>query len=215
MTLLLLVRHGVTDATGTRLVGWTRGIHLSEAGRRQADAVRDRLADLPLEAVYSSPLERCRETARPLAAARSMSVRVRRQWGEIDYGSWTNRPLRSLARTNLWRRVQSVPSRVRFPDGESFPQARGRIVAALDRIAAEHPGGVVVAVSHADPIKLAIAELAGMHLDMFQRVVIDPGSVSAVWIGDGTPRLLLINETGSLGDLAPLRGRAGRPKHRT
>ncbi|MEX0754550.1 MAG: MSMEG_4193 family putative phosphomutase [Actinomycetota bacterium] len=203
MTLLLLIRHGLTSATGTRLVGWTPGIRLSEEGRAQAQRVRDRLEGTRIDAIYSSPLDRCRETAKPLAADRTLPVRVRKDLGEIGYGAWTDRSLRQLAKTKLWPRVQQVPSRVRFPQGESFGEAHARIVGALDAIAAEHPSEVVAAFSHADAIKLALAELAGMHLDMFQRIVIDPASVSAVALGDGVPRLVRVNDLGTLDALAP------------
>ena len=209
-TLLLLVRHGITTATGTHLVGRSPGVHLSAAGRAQADALRDRLADTRIDAIYSSPLERCRETARPLAVDRGMPVRTRKELAEIEFGAWTNRPLGRLARTKLWSRVQGVPSRVRFPDGESFPEARSRIVGMLDAIAAEHPRGVVAVCSHADAIKLALAEYAGMHLDVFQRLVIDPASVSAVALGDGAPRIVRVNDVGSLASLAPRRASSRR-----
>jgi probable phosphoglycerate mutase len=209
VTLLLLIRHGVTTATGTRLVGWTPGIRLSEDGRAQAEALRDRLAGTRIDGVYASPLERCRETARPLAADRRLPVRIRRELGEIDFGTWTDRPMRQLARTKLWRRVQQVPSRVRVPDGESFLTARTRIVGALEAVAAEHPRHVIAVCSHADAIKLALAEYAGIHLDAFQRLVIDPASVSAVALDGGVPRILRVNDTGSLASLAP-RSRSSR-----
>jgi len=206
VTLLLLIRHGVTDATGTRLVGWTPGVHLSESGREQAEAVRDRLAGTRIDAIYSSPLERCRETAQPLATERGLPIRTRKDIGEIAYGTWTNRPLKQVAKTKLWPRVQMVPSRVRFPDGEALSEARSRAIAELDRIVVAHPRKVVAAFSHADVIKLVVAEFAGMHLDLFQRIVVDPASVCALEVGDGVPRVLRVNDTGSLAALAP-RGR--------
>ncbi|MEX2275806.1 MAG: MSMEG_4193 family putative phosphomutase [Actinomycetota bacterium] len=207
MTLLLLIRHGVTDVTGTRLVGWTPGVHLSETGREQADAVRDRLGGTRIDAIYSSPLERCRETAQPLAAERRLPIRIRKGIGEVAYGSWTNRPLKQLARTKLWRRVQIAPSRMRFPEGEAMSEARSRAVTELDRIVTDHPRHVVAVFSHADVIKLVVAEFAGIHMDLFQRIVVDPASVCAVEIGGGVPRLLRINDTGSLASLAPRRRR--------
>jgi probable phosphomutase (TIGR03848 family) len=201
--LLLFVRHGVTDATGAKLVGWTPGVHLSALGRDQAESIRDRLEGVPLEAIYSSPLERCRETAAPLAAARSRAVDVLEGLGEVRYGSWTNRSLRQLARTKLWRRVQHVPSGVRFPGGESFVEAQARAIRALERIAERHGRGAVAVFSHADVIKLLLAHLAGAPVDAFQRLVVDPASISAVLVGDGVPRVLRVNDTGSLADLAP------------
>jgi probable phosphoglycerate mutase len=203
VTLLVLIRHAVTDATGVRLAGWTPGLHLSEPGRQQAEELAERLRDIPLAAVYSSPLERCLETAAPLAAARSREVVAREDLGEVRYGSWTNRPLKQLARTKLWRRVQLVPSGVRFPGGESLLQAQARAVRELQEIADRHRRAAVVVCSHADVIKLLMAFFAGAPLDLFQRLVIDPASVSAVSIGEGIPRILRINDRGSFHDLAP------------
>ena len=205
--LLLLVRHAVTDATGTRLVGWTPGVHLSELGREQAETISDRLEGIPLAAIYSSPLERCRETAAPLAAARSRRVALLEGLGEVRYGSWTNRSLRQLARTTLWARVQQVPSGVRFPGGESFVEAQARAVGELDAITERHRAGAVALFSHADIIKLLLAHLAGAPIDAFQRLVVHPASISAANVGDGAPRVLRMNDTGSLGDLVPRRSR--------
>lgn len=203
MTLLLLIRHGLTDATGVRLGGWTPGIHLSEAGSRQAEALPERLHAVSLAAIYSSPLERCLETAAPLAAARSTEVIVSEDLGEVRYGSWTNRPLKQLARTKLWRRVQLVPSGVRFPGGESLLEVQARSVRGLEDIAGRHRRAAVAVFSHADVIKLMVAFHAGMPMDLLQRLVIDPASVSAVSVGEGIPRILRVNDRGSLDDLAP------------
>jgi probable phosphoglycerate mutase len=203
VTLLLLIRHGLTDATGVRLGGWTPGVHLSEPGTRQAEALSERLHRVPLAAIYSSPLERCQETAAPLAAGRSMEVIAREDLGEVRYGSWTNRPLKQLARTKLWRRVQVVPSGVRFPGGESLLEVQARAVRELEDIAGHHRRATVAVLSHADVIKLLLAFLAGAPMDHFQRLVIDPASISAVSVGDGIPRILRVNDRGSLDDLAP------------
>ncbi len=203
MTLLLLIRHGLTNATGVRLGGWTPGIHLSEPGSRQAEALPERLHAVPLAAIYSSPLERCLETAAPLAAARSTEITVREDLGEVRYGSWTNRPLKQLARTKLWRRVQLVPSGVRFPGGESLLEVQARAVRELEDIAGRHARTTVAVFSHADVIKLLVAFHAGIAMDLFQRLVIDPASISAVSVGEGIPRILLVNDRGSLDDLAP------------
>ena len=202
MTLLLLIRHGQTATTGVRLAGWTPGVHLSDRGREQADALPTRLEGLPLTAIYSSPLERCRETAAPLARASRRTVAVRKDIGEVHYGAWTNRPLRQLARTKLWPRVQMVPSAVRFPDGESLLEVQARAVRELDAIVGRHPKETVAVFSHADVIKLLVAHFSGVHLDLFQRLVIDTASVSAIAAGDGVPRLLRVNDRGGLEDLA-------------
>ncbi len=207
MTLLLLVRHGTTDATGKRLTGWTPGVHLSARGREQAERLVERLSGVPVDAIYSSPLERCRETAAPLAAARRLRVRTREDLGEVRYGGWTGRPLAQLARTKLWRSVQQVPSSARFPGGESLAEVQERTVRELRRIAAAYPKGAVAVVSHGDPIRLAVAHYAGVHPDLFQRLVIEPASVSAVLLVEGVPRIAKVNDTGDLASLAPRRAR--------
>jgi len=203
MALLLLIRHAMTDATGKRLSGRTRGIHLSEAGRAQAEALVDRLAPVPLAAVYASPLERCVETARPFAAARGLDVRVEPRLIEVGYGTWTGRSMSQLVRTKLWKQVQSSPSSVRFPEGEALSEVQHRAVAALGDIAAAHPRGAAAVVTHADVIRLAVAHYCGVHLDLFQRFVVGTTSVSAVLLGDRIPRILRINDSGTLEDLSP------------
>ncbi len=198
MTVLFLVRHGLTDHTGRRLYGWTPGVHLSERGRAQADELAGRFAKLELAAIYASPLERCRETAAPLASTKGLRVHTRRELGEVDYGDWTNRPLAQLARTKLWKVVQQTPSQATFPNGESFLQVQERAVRAVREIADEHPRRHVAVVSHGDLIRLLISHLAGAHVDEFQRISIDTASVSAVALGAGPPRIFRVNDTGSL-----------------
>ena len=205
MTTLLFVRHGHTDTAGKRLTGWQRGVHLNDQGRRQAEMLVGRLEGVRIRALYSSPLERCRETAAPLAKARSMPVRVRRGLLEVDYGEWSGRPLSQLRRTKLWRTVQHAPSAMTFPGGESLLGVQARAVAELGRIAAEHPRDVVAIFTHADVVRLALAHYAGMHLDELQRLVVDPASISVVALGIGVPRLVKVNDTGDLGVLAPRR----------
>jgi probable phosphomutase (TIGR03848 family) len=207
-TLVLFVRHGVTPTTGKVLPGRTAGLHLSDDGCRQAVAVAERIAALqnPLRrvaAVYSSPLERTRETAAPIA--RSLGLRVRRNQGllEADFGDWTGAPLKRLWKLPEWRTVQRNPSAFRFPGGESFTEMQARITSAIDRLRAAHPGDTVVAVSHADPIKAAVAHAMGTHLDLFQRIVISPCSVSAVLYGIDGPVVLAVNSTGDLRSLVP------------
>jgi probable phosphomutase (TIGR03848 family) len=212
MALLFLIRHGLTDQTGKRLYGWAPGVHLSERGRAQADDLAERMTGVRVGAVYSSPLERCRETAAPLASAAGVRVLVRRDLGEVDYGDWTGRPLAQLARTKLWRSVQRSPSQVTFPNGESFLHVQERALRAVHEIARAHPRGRAALVSHGDVVRLLISHLSGAHLDEFQRIVIDPGSVSVVAIGrdGGTPRILRVNDTGSLEAFA-----TRRPARRT
>ncbi len=210
MTLVLLIRHGDTPTAGKILTGWTRGIHLSERGRAQAEALVGRLEGLPLEAIYSSPLERCRETAAPLAKARGLPVRLRRDLLEVNYGEWSGRSIRQLARTKAWRAVQRTPSAVRFPGGESLPQVQARAVDAVRDVARVHEGGVVAVVTHADVVRLALAGLLGLPLDLYQRLAVNPCSISAVALGDAEVRVLRVNDTGELSSLVPPRGRGRR-----
>ena len=209
MTTLLLVRHGHTDAAGTRLTGRAPGVHLNELGRRQAERLVERLDGVRIDAIVSSPLERCRETAAPLAKARGRAVDVGRAWIEVGYGEWTGRSISQLRRTKLWRRVMFAPSNVRFPGGESLLEVQGRAVDATLDIAARHTRGTVVVVSHADVIRLLVAHLAGMHADHLQRLSIDTASITAVSISDGFPRLLTLNDTDDLGVLRSERGKLG------
>lgn len=209
MTMLLLVRHGHTDAAGKRLTGWAPGVHLNDRGRAEAERLVERLDGVRVDAIYSSPLERCRETARPLATARRLSVRIRRRLIETGYGEWTGRSIAQVRRTKLWRTVERVPSAMRFPGGEGLLEVQARAVDEVNRIAREHPKGTVVAVSHADPIRLVVAHVAGAHVDHLHRLVVDPGSVTVVAVGDGVPRLVKVNDTGDLAGLRSGRGKVG------
>jgi probable phosphomutase (TIGR03848 family) len=210
MALLFLIRHGVTDQTGKRLYGRSPDVHLSDLGREQAEALAARFDGVRLRAVYASPLERCLETAAPLAAAQRLETRTSDGLLEVDYGSWTGRPLANLARTKLWPVVQQLPSQARFPGGESLAEAAARMSAELLRIADAHPRGRVAVVTHGDPIRLAISDLAGAHIDQFQRIMIEPGSVSVVGLRSGAlPRIFLVNDTGDLSAYAAPRQRPG------
>ena len=209
MTTLLLVRHGHTDAAGKRLTGWAPGVHLNDLGREQAERLVERLDGVRVDAIVSSPLERCRETAAPLAKARGRGVDARRAWIEVGYGDWTGRSISQLRRTKLWRRVMHTPSNVRFPGGESLLEVQARAVDAAFDLAAEHVRGAVVVVSHADVIRLLVAHLAGMHADHLQRLSIDTASITAVSISDGLPRLLTVNDTDALAVLRSRRGKVG------
>lgn len=198
-TLVLLVRHGTTPTTGKVLPGRAPGLRLAEAGRAQAERAAERIAALgegKVSAVYASPLERTRETAAPIA--RACGLRVQRRAGllECDFGSWTGRKLSELRRLGAWKTVQSYPSGFRFPDGESFAEMQQRIVDSLARLVEAHPGQTVVAVSHADPIKAAVAHAVGTHLDLFQRIVVSPCSVTAILYSETGPVVLSVNSTG-------------------
>jgi probable phosphomutase (TIGR03848 family) len=203
VTRLVLARHAVTAETGPRLSGRRPGVDLSEEGRRQAAALADRLADLPVAAVYASPIERTTQTARAVADRHRLEVRALEGVLEADYGEWTGRELTELAKTDLWKVVQRAPSRARFPGGESLAAMQARMVAALDTVVAAHAGELVVVVSHADPIKAAIAHYTGVHLDLFQRFVIAPASVSAFAFSGYGVAMLSCNDTGSLDHLRP------------
>lgn len=201
--LLFLIRHGMTPVTGVKLTGWIPGIHLSAEGVAQAKAMAKRFADVPLDAVYSSPVERAVETAKPLAAIKKLRLRIRPGVGEVRYGEWEGRPLKQLAKTPKWREVIAHPSEGRFPGGEALRETSARVVAAAGEIVAEHPKGSAAIVSHADVIKMILAHYAGIHLDLYARLAIGPASVSAVWVGDGSgPRILKINDNGSLSEFA-------------
>jgi probable phosphoglycerate mutase len=194
---IVLVRHATTAATGKRLGGWTPGVHLDEAGRVQAEATAQRLTGLPLTAVYASPLERTQETAKAVAAPHRLRVRTRKAVGEVDYGDWTDQPLGQLRRKALWKVVQTTPSRVTFPAGESIRGAQARAVEAVERLAAEHGKESIAVVSHADVIKAVVAHFLGMPLDTFQRIHIAPASVTLLHLADGAPPMVLrVNDTG-------------------
>jgi probable phosphomutase (TIGR03848 family) len=196
---LVLVRHATTAATGKRLGGWTPGVHLDEPGREQARATGERLADLPVAAVYTSPLERTRETAKAVARPHGLRTRVRRGLGEVDYGDWTDQPLGQLRRRKLWATIQTTPSRVTFPGGESIRGAQARAVDTVETLAAEHADETFIAVSHADVIKAVLAHYLGMHLDSFQRLVVSPASASVLHLPTGgAPAVLTCNHHGPL-----------------
>jgi probable phosphomutase (TIGR03848 family) len=196
-TLVLLVRHGKTPTTGTTLPGRAKGLHLSDEGKAQADAAAARIAPLKnVAAIYASPLERTRETAAPIGRATGHRVHVDRGLLECDFGDWTGQELKKLNRLPEWATVQRYPSGFRFPGGESFTEMQTRMISTLERLAAKHRGETIVAVSHADPIKAAVAHALGTHLDLFQRIVISPCSVSAIWYSPGGPAVLATNSTG-------------------
>ncbi|MFZ9157242.1 MAG: MSMEG_4193 family putative phosphomutase [Acidimicrobiia bacterium] len=203
-TLVLLVRHGQTPTTGKLLPGRAPGLHLADTGRQQADAVAERIAALKkIDAVYASPLERARETAAPIARATGHRVAIDKGLLECDFGDWTGAELKKLMKLPEWTTVQRSPSTFRFPSGESFTEMQTRMVSALDRLCAKHRGGTIVCVSHADPIKAAVAHAMGTHIDLFQRIVISTCSVSAIAYTSGGPIVLTVNSTG--GSLAELR----------
>ena len=204
-TLILLVRHGQTPTTGKVLPGRAAGLHLADVGVNQAHRAAERIAELArVDAVYASPLERARETAAPIGKALKQRVRIHKGLLECDFGDWTGEQLSALMKKPEWTTVQRSPSTFRFPNGESFTEMQTRMVGALDAIRAAHPGGTVVCVSHADPIKAAVAHAMGTHIDLFQRIVIGTCSVSAIAYSHAGPIVLTVNSTGgSLSELRP------------
>ncbi len=202
LTTLLLVRHATNDWVGERLAGWTPGVHLNEAGQQQAFALAERLAPMPIKAIYSSPLERAWETAAPLAERLNLPVEIEPDLGEVQYGQWTGKPLKEMRETDLWPLLMMAPSLARFPEGESLSEAQARIVGALERLRRKHPDDMIMAVSHADMLKAVVAHYIGLHLDLFQRLVISPAAVSVLRFSPpGIARLERFNDTGTLSDL--------------
>lgn len=213
-TLVLLVRHGKTPTTGSVLPGRAAGLHLADEGVAQAEAVAQRILALHesrtaakggvgVTAVYASPMERTRETAAPIAKALKLRTRTRKGLIECEFGEWTGRKLSELSKLPEWKTVQRHPSGFRFPKGESFGEMQARMVDAINGLVADHPGETIVAVSHADPIKAAVASALGTPLDLFQRIVIGQCSVSATLHAPEGPTVLAVNHTDDLVSLVP------------
>lgn len=202
MTVVLLVRHGLTAGTGHMLTGRTPGIPLDDRGREQAAALAARLADVRLDAIVTSPLERCRQTAEAIAAARDgdpLPVKEDEQFAEVNYGDWTGQSLKRLAKDPLWRVVQAHPSAVRFPgeDAESLLEVQHRAVNAVREWNARlGKDAVYLICSHGDVIKSVIADSLGLHLDLSQRIQVDPCSLSVIRYTPLRPFLVRMNDTG-------------------
>lgn len=201
MAYILLIRHGQNDwVNKQRLAGWTPGVHLNEEGRSQAEQLSERLSSLPLKAIYSSPLERCMETAAFLAQLHGLEVVELEAIGEVRYGDWQGKKIKKLAKKKRkWYAVQHFPSRFRFPGGESLTGVQKRAVAAIERLSRLHEKELVAVVSHADVIKLILAHYLGTHIDLFQRIVVSPASVSSLALSESGPvRVLRINDDGPI-----------------
>jgi probable phosphomutase (TIGR03848 family) len=196
MTRIYLIRHAVTDYTGKILSGRTPGITLNDTGRQQAEWLADRLSVLPIKAIYSSPLERAVETALPLSGSLNLSCVISEDFLEIDFGKWTNCAIEELMNDQYFRRFNSFRSATRIPDGEMMAEAQLRMITGLEKLRIRHHDQSVAVFSHADMIKSAIAWYAGISLDIFHRIVIEPASISIIDLYDDTARILLINETG-------------------
>lgn len=198
-TVILLVRHGQTPTTGKVLPGRAPGLFLSEQGRQQAAKVADRLAELPIAGIYASPLERTMETATPTAQAHRLPIVEEPGLLEGDFGDWTGAELIELMKLPEWQTVQQRPDEFRFPHGESFVDIRDRMATTLDDLRNKHLGDTIVCFSHADPIRVAVADALGTPLRQFQRISIAPCSVSVIAYPEGAsqsqPRVLTVNST--------------------
>ena len=201
MAVILLIRHGENGLVASRMAGRLPGVNLNEKGRAQAEELAQRLKGLPIRAIYSSPLERAVETAEYLAGSRGLKIQTRDGLNEIDVGAWQDQKIDGLNKTDEWRMFQIYPSGARPPGGESGRQMQMRVVCEAEAICAEHPEGNVAIVSHADTIKAIMAHYAGIHLDLFQRLIISPASVSVIWLGPWGPRVIRFNDAGPLDEI--------------
>jgi probable phosphomutase (TIGR03848 family) len=210
MTQILLVRHAVNDFVKTgRLAGWTPGVHLNEEGQAQAEALGKRLADAPITHLYASPLERTMETAEAIQRFHpGLSIQSHEGIGEVRYGDWEGMAISALQSRKMWHVVQHYPSRASFPNGETMREVQVRAVNAIEELAARHPRGLVVVVSHADLIKMVVAHFMGTHLDNFQRIVISPASITTLMLGYGRPYVVTVNDVAHVLELERERKRA-------
>jgi probable phosphomutase (TIGR03848 family) len=197
MPLLLLIRHGENEYVKTgKMAGRLPDVHLNERGQKQAQSLAEALKDVPIKAIYSSPLERAVETAMPIANARKLEIQIEAGLLESNVGKWQGKSLKVLRLTKVWKIVQQAPSRFRFPKGESFPEMQTRVVSALERIIQNHkkPNEIVACVFHADPIKLAVSHFLGLPLDHFQRLSCDTGSLTMLHVGEAGANLVKLNQ---------------------
>ncbi|MFW5855431.1 MAG: histidine phosphatase family protein [Thermodesulfobacteriota bacterium] len=193
-TIFLLIRHGAVDTVDI-LGGRSPGIHLSPTGRRQAEALPERLAGLNIDAIYASPLERTRETAEPLAAKHGLEIQIFEDALEFDIGGWTGKTFAELEDDPLWRRFNRFRSETPAPDGESMAEVQARFAKGLHRLQQEHPGRMVAVFSHQDVIRAALCLYLGMPLDLFSRLAVDHASVSMVSVHDAGAEIIRINDT--------------------
>ena len=214
MTTFLLIRHAVNDYVKTgKLAGRLAGIHLNEEGKAQACALGRRLAAPPLDHIYASPMDRTMETACALAEHHP-KLQVERHDGisEVHYGDWQGKAISELQRRKMWDVVQEYPSRARFPSGETMRGVQARIVNAIETLVPEHPDQMIALVFHADLIKMALAHYLGMHLDVFQRIVISPASISTLHLGHSRPFVLGMNDIAHVLELKKNAGKSSRPR---
>jgi probable phosphoglycerate mutase len=195
MPIVMLIRHGENDyVKKARLAGRIPGVHLNEKGRAQAKNAAKALAGMKLKAVYASPLDRTMETAQPIAEVHGLEVIPREGLLEVDYGKWQDKTLKQVARQKLWKLVQHHPSQARFPEGESFADAQHRIISEIEALCEMHKAkDMFVCVGHSDMIKLAVAYYLGTPLDLFQRIIVQPGSITTLHIATGGIRVVNVN----------------------
>ena len=198
MTTFLLIRHGHTDWIGRALAGHTAGVALSTEGRRQVARLAERLRQLTVAAVYSSPLQRTLETAEPIARIFGVSVEPRPRLIEVGFGEWTGMTMADLEKDPRWQQFNTLRSFTRAPGGDLMLDVQLRVVNELEDLRARHPGQTVAVVSHQDTIKAALAHYIGISLDLFHRFEIGPASVSIIQLAEWGPRILTVNNTGDL-----------------
>jgi probable phosphoglycerate mutase len=198
MATIILVRHGENDwVKKNRLAGWIPGVHLNENGHKQASDAAQRLAHLPIKAVYSSPVTRCMETAEYIAQSHDLEIIPLEEIGEVRYGEWEGKKIKKLAKEPSWFAVQFFPSRMKFPEGETMREVQFRAIEALESLNKQHEKEMIVVTSHADLIKMVLAHYLGVHLDLFQRIVVSPASVSVLHLmPNGMVRVSRMNDTG-------------------
>lgn len=197
MPLLLLIRHGENEYVKTgKMAGRLPGVHLNEKGQKQAQALGEALLEVPIKAIYVSPLERAMETAAPISESHKLVIQQEAELMDTLVGKWQGKSLAVLRLTKAWKVVQNAPSRFRFPEGETFLECQMRIVNVLERIIQKHnkPQDIVAVVYHADPIKLAVAHFLGMPLDHFQRLGCDTGSLTAIHASETGAHLIKLNQ---------------------
>lgn len=202
MAYFLLIRHGQNDLVKKKLAGRLADVHLNEHGKAQARRLAAELASLPIEAVIASPLERTQETAVPIARVHDLPILVEPALLEIDFGKWQGKSFKQLHRSKLWKQVQEAPAGFQFPDGESFKEAQNRVSEGLINLSKGYgEKDLVVCVAHSDVIRLAVAHFLGMPLDNFQRIRIDPASVTVLCLHEGKAFFGPINHTFEFPDL--------------
>jgi probable phosphomutase (TIGR03848 family) len=199
MTRVLLIRHGATDTLGKWMAGRTPGVHLNEEGRQQAVQLSARLAAVPVRAIYSSPLDRVRETAAPLAELKRVDIVARERLNEVHFGSWTGAQLHDLDAQPVWRRYNSFRSGTRPPGGELMLETQSRVVAEIEELQRVHANDTIAIFSHGDVLRAALLFYLGMPIDLFHRIEISPASVSVINFYEDAVQVLRMNDTGPLG----------------